>query len=390
MAKIIDFIRNIPAGTGVNAVSVSIKKHSDNSTLTTLTSDSTGRYTYNADGSPGPIYASASTGDRVRVRSGRATGQIGTWFGSDVPVALRALGDGVIKGYTDPETTAGDMAVSPGTGLQVLVAEGALLVDGHVYRCSAQTALTISANTSGSTRIDRIVVEFTREGQTEEGKCVLKVSEGTPSAGAPAVLNSNATRQVSLATVTVANGASSVSSGNITDTRPYTVGSNEIRLNNGADLIVYSDAGTTQKALLDGATGNLTLSGTLTTTRIIGETTIWPVLLGGTGSVLAAGVALDLPVPYNGKITGWDIYGDPAGAVVVDLWQDTYANYPPVVADTITGANKPTLTADTTKNTWTASSGAEWNITQGRIIRFNIDSASKVTRVLIALKVTKA
>lgn len=389
MAKIIDFIRSIPAGTGVNAVSVSIKKHSDNSTVTTLTSDSTGRYTYNVDGSPGPVYASASTSDRVRVRSGRATGQIGTWFGADLPVALRALGDGVIKGYSDPDVTAGDMAVTAGTGLQVVVAEGAMLVDGHVYRCSAQTNLSISANTSGATRIDLVVVRFTREGQTEEGKCQLLISEGTAGAGTPAVVRSNVTWEIPLATITVANGASSFTSGNIADSRVYALSSRELRLNDGADIIVYSDAGVTAKATLDGATGNLSLSGTLTTTRIIGETTIFPIVIDGAGGAIAAGVKVDLPWPYNAKITGWEIMADQSGSIVVDLWKDTYANYPPTVADTFVGANKPTL-ATAQKHTYTAAAGAEWTINQGDIVRVNVDSATTVTRVLIALKVTKA
>lgn len=390
MAKIIDFIRSIPAGTGVNAVSVSIKKHSDNSTLTTLTSDSTGRYTYSVDGSPGPVYASASTSDRVRVRSGRATGQIGTWFGSDVPVALRALGDGVISSYADPEVTAGDMAVTAGSGLQVTVAEGAALIDGHVYRCSAATNLAIAANSAGATRYDRVVIEFTREGQTEEGKCVLKISQGTAGAGAaPALVSSNATRQIGLATITVANGASSIISGNIEDTRRYCLSRGALEIRNGGDLVAYSDDGVTAKATLDGATGNLSLSGTLTTTRVIGETTIFPIVIDGAGAAIATGVKLDLPWPYNAKITGWEIMADQSGSIVVDLWKDTYANYPPTVADTFVGANKPTL-ATAQKNTWTASTGAEWTVNQGDIVRVNVDSATTVTRVLIALKVTKA
>lgn len=411
MAKIVDYIRNIPNGSGVNSVSVAIKKHSDNTTLTTVTTNSSGQFTYTTDGSPGPVYAQASTSDRTRVRSGRATGQFGTWYGADVPVGFRAIGDGVIKSYTDPETTAGDMAVTAGTGLQVLVAEGAVIVDGHIYRCSAQTALTVSANSSGQTRVDRVVVRFTREGQSEEGKCQLVMSQGTPGNGAPAVAATSSLWEVSLATVSVSNGASSILTANITDTRSYvnrgqtievTSGSatavvveqadgtdvlvvdnaaKEVELKNGTDLLVYSDNGTTVKASIDGATGNITTAG-----RIIGETTILPIVLDGSGSVIGTGIKLDLPVPYNGTITGWDIYSDTSGSIVVDLWKDTYANYPPTLADTITGANKPTLSS-ATKNT---ASGLSWAVTQGDVIRVNVDSATTVTRVLIALKVTKA
>ena len=433
MAKIKDFIRSIPNGTGVNGVSVTVKKHVDDTTVDTLTSDSSGEFAYEADGSPGPIYVSAATGDRTRVRSGQATGQIGTWFGADVPVALRALGDGVIEDYTDPAVTAGNMAVSAGTGLQVLVGEGAALIDGHVYRCTASTALAIGANSSGSTRVDRIVVRFTREGQSEEGKCVLAVSAGTPGNGAPALTQSSATWELSLATVSVADGAASITGGNITDTRTYvladTAGTGPITVTSttttaavieqagGTDLfvadttnlavhiknsgkaIIYSDNGVTEKFKVDGANGNTTVAGTLAVTgastltgnvtiggRIIGETTILPIIIDGGGSAITTGVKLDLPVPYNGTITGWDIVADASGSIVVDLWKDTYANYPATVADTITGANKPTLSS-ATKNT---ASGLSWAVTQGDLIRVNVDSASTVTRVMVALKVTKA
>jgi hypothetical protein len=418
MAKIVDYIRSIPGGTGVNSVSVTIKKHTDNTTVSTVTSNSSGQFTYTADGSPGPVYATASTGDRIRVRSGKATGQIGTWFGSDVPVGFRALGDGVIKDYSDYEVTAGNMAVTAGTGLQVLVAEGAALVDGHVYRCTSQTALAISANSSGSTRVDRIVIRFTREGQAEEGKCQLVVSEGVAGSGAPAVQKSSSTWELSLATVSVSSGATGFISANITDTRTYCqqgsavaitadsttaflaekldgtdvvaidTTNKELELQSGTDLIVYSDAGTTEKARIDGATGDITTSGTVTTTRIVGETTILPIILDGGGSVITTGIKVDLPVPYAAKITGWDIMADASGSIVVDLWKDTYANYPPLVADSITAGNKPTLSS-AEKNTWTAGTGAEWSVAQGDIIRVNVDTVATVKRVLIALKVKK-
>lgn len=160
-----------------------------------------------------------------------------------------------------------------------------------------------------------------------------------------------------------------------------------VQIAGGYDLTLYSDtAYASAKASIDGATGNTVLSGTLTTTRIIGETTILPIVIDGGGSAITTGVKVDLPVPYAGTVTGWDIYSDVSGSIVVDLWQDTYANFPPTVADTITGANKPTLSS-ATKNT---ASSLSWSLTQGSVIRVNVDSVATVTRVMIALRVTKA
>ena len=83
-------------------------------------------------------------------------------------------------------------------------------------------------------------------------------------------------------------------------------------------------------------------------------------------------------------VTGWTITSDQTGSIVVDLWKDTYANFPPTVADTITGTEKPTLSSasknqDNALTTWTTT------INNGDIIRFNVDSVSTVQRVHLTI-----
>ena len=46
-----------------------------------------------------------------------------------------------------------------------------------------------------------------------------------------------------------------------------------IKIYSGLDLVAYSDSGSTQKALLDGATGDLTLSGDVTANSFTGSLT---------------------------------------------------------------------------------------------------------------------
>ena len=73
----------------------------------------------------------------------------------------------------------------------------------------------------------------------------------------------------------------------------------------------------------------------------------------------------------------------------MDVWKDTYANFPPTDADTITSSTPPTITAsgdkseDTTLTSWTTSVAA------GDILAFNVDSATSITRVTVELLVTK-
>lgn len=220
MAKHADFIRAVPGGTAVASNAVTLKLHVDDSTWQSGTTDAAGLYAVSEDGSPGPIYETSTVGSTTKKRSGKSTGQVGVWWLADHPAQMRALGTGVVPSYTDQDTTAGDMAVSPGSGLQVLVAEGLVFIDGNVYHCTASTGLTVTANSSGSTRIDRIIIRYTREGQTEEGKCELLMLDGTAGSGIPTALtNSSSAQEFSLAKLTVVNGAASFSSGDITDER---------------------------------------------------------------------------------------------------------------------------------------------------------------------------
>lgn len=110
------------------------------------------------------------------------------------------------------------------------------------------------------------------------------------------------------------------------------------------------------------------------------------VVLGGNGAVITTGIKYDLRVPYAGTIKKATLLADQVGSLVVDIWKDTYANYPPTVADTITAAAKPTLSAankseNATLTGWTLAVAA------GDILRFNVDSAATITRATLILEI---
>lgn len=116
------------------------------------------------------------------------------------------------------------------------------------------------------------------------------------------------------------------------------------------------------------------------------------ITIDGSGSVITAGVKGYFRVPYGGTITGWTILETSAtpiaGSIVVDIWKDTYANYPPTVADTISGSEKPTLASaikneDLTLTTWATA------VTAGDIFAYNVDSASLVKRVSLFINITR-
>ena len=91
-------------------------------------------------------------------------------------------------------------------------------------------------------------------------------------------------------------------------------------------------------------------------------------------------------VPFDCTIVGNELYADASGSIVIDIWNDTYANYPPTDADSITASAPPTLsTAD--KSTDTTLTGWTTSLSAGDILKFNVDSVSTVTRVTLVLLV---
>lgn len=120
-----------------------------------------------------------------------------------------------------------------------------------------------------------------------------------------------------------------------------------------------------------------------------GQTGTVNVFFDGGSSAIAAGTKLYFQVDFAGVINSATLLADQTGSIVVDIWKDTYANAPPTVADTITASAKPTLSSaqkaqDTTLTGWTTSFAA------GDIFICNVDSATTVTKVLLALKVTRS
>jgi hypothetical protein len=121
----------------------------------------------------------------------------------------------------------------------------------------------------------------------------------------------------------------------------------------------------------------------------VGEFTTLIAVIDGGGAAIAAGVKGDLgPLPAKLQPVEWTLLADQAGSIVIDLWKDTYANFPPTVADSVTASAKPTLSGAAKAQSsaltgWTTT----WN--EGETLRVNVDSAATVTRVTLAIKCKK-
>lgn len=107
------------------------------------------------------------------------------------------------------------------SGRQVYVRTGRAAVRGHYYSSGAEEALTLAANGSGNPRIDRVVLRL----DPAANSVLLAVKQGTPagSPSAPALTQTDTgVWELPLARVTVANGAATISAGNVTDERVFT------------------------------------------------------------------------------------------------------------------------------------------------------------------------
>lgn len=208
----------------ISGASVSLRRLSGNAELASTTTGSGGEFYFTEAqvGYPGPIKVRITGPDGVvRERTGLSTGQTGTYFHSDLMRAFSVMNNGVVGGYDNELEVTAD-----GLAMEVTVDTGLSFIQGHPVYISVAETLTVSANASGNPRIDIVALSFTGTGETERGKCELVMVEGTPAGSpvAPSLTQTAALWQEELAQVAVANGASAISNGNITDTRTYSTG----------------------------------------------------------------------------------------------------------------------------------------------------------------------
>ncbi|MCP4997180.1 MAG: hypothetical protein GY933_00175 [Hyphomicrobiales bacterium] len=110
-------------------------------------------------------------------------------------------------------------------------------------------------------------------------------------------------------------------------------------------------------------------------------------IIDGGGAAITTGVAGYVEIPFACTITAARALADQSGSIVVDIWKDTYANYPPTDADSITASAPVTITTatkseDTTLTGWTTS------ITAANILGFNVDSVTDIELLTVSITVT--
>ena len=112
-------------------------------------------------------------------------------------------------------------------------------------------------------------------------------------------------------------------------------------------------------------------------------------VMDGGGSAIGTGIQSGaLRVPYDCTITAAYLALDQSATMTVDIWKDTWANYPPTDADTICGGSELGSSA-AQKGEETDPSGSGWTVSlsAGDWLFFNVDANDNATWAAVVLAV---
>lgn len=150
---------------------------------------------------------------------------------------------------------------APGSGLTVQIAPGRAWIEGHLWESDATESLVLTAAHPSLPRIDRVILRLDWSNNTIS----LGVLTGTPASTpvAPALTQTTALWEISLAQVSVPAGATTITNANITDERPWSTGRGATRLATvtaAATLPLAAVAYNSSRLLVVPVTGSTTIS----------------------------------------------------------------------------------------------------------------------------------
>lgn len=208
---------------------------------------------------------------------------------------------------------------SPG-GMFVGVADGEAMVEGFHYKNTALLSLAIANNSSGSTRIDRIVLRLNRT----TNSLVAAILQGTPGAGAPALTQvAGGTYELLLGQVTVANGAVTITPMLVADNRTYSGSSVGSSLNSQPIAPLGYVAPRPNRIDNPSMRVNQHGTGVLSGAGYVGDR--WLTQVGTNGFAFSSQL-LDVAPPNMGFVVGetakcvYTIKGNNTAPVAGDLW----------------------------------------------------------------------
>ena len=117
------------------------------------------------------------------------------------------------------------------------------------------------------------------------------------------------------------------------------------------------------------------------------RTAIIGTIFDGGGSAIVAPFTRYYYIPFDAIITGWALMADQTGSIAVDIWKVPSASFPPLVGNSITGGNAPSLSGAASAFQTTAPAGWTTQINAGDCLGLRVVSATTVQVVSFVLTV---
>jgi hypothetical protein len=127
-----------------------------------------------------------------------------------------------------------------------------------------------------------------------------------------------------------------------------------------------------------------------------GRTGEFTFTLDGSGSAVSTGIKNPIRAPWDCTLTGWKMVAlDSSGAAVsttttIDVLKDTYANWSPTTADTITNGHEPAIAAATKAEDTDISDWSSVTVTEGDYIMPEVDANDNAVVIVFSLTFERA
>lgn len=207
-----------PGGAAIVGQPVTLHLSATDALIATQNTDANGWASFTMAGSPGITYQQLIFGGDTRRIYGSTSGQRNGLFDGEFGALIDVFENGVVG-------PSGSLAlkVTPVAGMVVRAGPGMANAADNIFSNYGDVNFTIPPNTSGATRYDYIYAEIsTAASAVPYASKFLHVVGNAAGLAAVAAAATDARFLITLATIVVANGATSITTPNIVDERVFT------------------------------------------------------------------------------------------------------------------------------------------------------------------------
>lgn len=108
-------------------------------------------------------------------------------------------------------------------------------------------------------------------------------------------------------------------------------------------------------------------------------------VIEGGGATIPLGLKGYIRIGYDAEILEVSLAAMSAGNLVIDIWKNNFAGFPPTSLNSICNSTKPTLSM-AQKSTDTVLAGWTTTINEGDFLAISVDSCSYITNATLSLQ----